>query len=449
MKKQLLTLFSIAALAACTPSETPKQEVSGEYYDWTVTMKPERPYVCDYNKTIVSKLFLCDAKENKPEVYQTFEQALETIKKYDAATVGIPKIVYLVGWQYTGHDTGYPSWSVVNELLKRPEDATALESLRWLINEGRKYNTTVSLHINMFDAFMNSPVWKEYCDNDVIVKDKQGNPIKGEVFGGGQSYQISYAQEWEKGFAQRRIDSLLTMIPELVDGGTIHVDAYHTYTPNDVYIQKTPVEQITSISPYLGISIEDETAAQRKIFRYWRDKGLDVTSEGFLFLRVDPFIGLQPLTWNFNESELDGNWKYKPTNFKRLGSELCSWTPLRLEQEIKADPNNYEPIIDQFVWRVVPWYFTRNAYSSQFTDVLISDDEIFCPMAWQDKMAMAASKKGFTNRTFRLPTIWGGMEKVKLCKITTEGLQEIGTADVKGGKITITTKPGDAIVIVG
>jgi hypothetical protein len=41
-----------------------------------------------------------------------------------------------------------------------------------------------------------------------------------------QSYQISYAQEWKLGYAQKRIDALLRMLPELKEAGTIHIDAF-------------------------------------------------------------------------------------------------------------------------------------------------------------------------------------------------------------------------------
>jgi hypothetical protein len=50
----------------------------------------------------------------------------------------MPQVLYLTGWQYNGHDSKYPAWEEVNEALKRDEDATALESLRWLISEARK-----------------------------------------------------------------------------------------------------------------------------------------------------------------------------------------------------------------------------------------------------------------------------------------------------------------------
>lgn len=113
----------------------------------------------DYSQTWVTKMFL-----SKPDpkggcqVNMTFEQALEAIRVTDNLSLGIPKIVYLVGWQYNGHDDKYPAFFDANPLLKRSADRTALESLRWLIREARKYHTIVSLHINMTDAYDDSPL---------------------------------------------------------------------------------------------------------------------------------------------------------------------------------------------------------------------------------------------------------------------------------------------------
>ena len=78
-------------------------------------------------------------------------------------SLGMPKIVYLVGWQYLGHDSKYPAWDSVNESLKRECDKTAKDSLLWLMEEGFKYNTTVSLHINIQDAYRDSPLWDGVC----------------------------------------------------------------------------------------------------------------------------------------------------------------------------------------------------------------------------------------------------------------------------------------------
>jgi hypothetical protein len=151
----------------------------GSYYDWTKTMKPERPFFHHYDQSIVMKIFLA-RKANGGEVVLTFEQALDVIKRMDTITCGTPKIVYLVGWQFNGHDSKYPAWSEVNERLKRPEDKAAIDSLRWLIREGRKYHTTVSLHINVLDAYEDSPLWNVYKDNDVLAREKDGKLVKGQ-----------------------------------------------------------------------------------------------------------------------------------------------------------------------------------------------------------------------------------------------------------------------------
>ena len=54
------------------------------------------------------------------------------------------------------------------------QDATALKSLRWLIREAKQYNTTVSLHINMTDAYEESPLWDEYVAKDCFARDEDG-----------------------------------------------------------------------------------------------------------------------------------------------------------------------------------------------------------------------------------------------------------------------------------
>lgn len=74
----------------------------------------------DYSQTWVSKMFL--SKPNPQGgciVNLTFEQALEVIRVTDNLSLGIPKIVYLVGWQYNGHDDKYPAFFDANPLLKR------------------------------------------------------------------------------------------------------------------------------------------------------------------------------------------------------------------------------------------------------------------------------------------------------------------------------------------
>ena len=103
----------------------PKDKVSGEYYDYTKTYKPERPYMFSYDKTLTMKMYLA-SKGTARSVVINFEQALRKIIQADNLTRGIPKIIYLVGWQYNGHDDKYPAWHEVNPALKRPQDKKTL-----------------------------------------------------------------------------------------------------------------------------------------------------------------------------------------------------------------------------------------------------------------------------------------------------------------------------------
>ncbi len=422
-------------------------EPSGEYYDWTITRKPERPWLIPYHQTLVMKLILCrKSPEGGPaEVYLTFAEALEVIRKLDNITLEIPKIVYLVGWQFDGHDSKYPALDGVNEALKREQDETALSSLRWLITESRKFHTTVSLHINMFDAYEDSPLWETYVKNDIVAKDKDGNVIFGEMFDGQRSAQLSYKQEWDLGFTRKRIDGLLEMIPELEEGHTIHIDAFHTARPLD---REEP------ISPLLGCSMEEEAAAQRKIYRYFRDRGIDATSEGSGFLRPDRFVGLQPMAWWASREDLAD-----------LEPELYCSTPMHAETEVMKDPENLPGLIDQFCLMVVPWYF-RNAgddtggYEPKgelkelpkrqltFEEALPEyGTDVFMPALWKEDTIVAYSYTGYSDRIWELPESWNELKIIDLFRITLNGPEKIGQLPVEKGSICLSLEKRDAFVL--
>jgi len=111
----------------------------------------------------------------------TFDEVLERIREFAAQTDSAAYVVYLLGWQYSGHDTGYPSVDKVNE------DLGGYDKLVNLINEARKYNVNVSFYDNYDDSYPNNPGW----DADVICRDPYGNIMRGGAWDGEQSYLIS------------------------------------------------------------------------------------------------------------------------------------------------------------------------------------------------------------------------------------------------------------------
>jgi hypothetical protein len=413
-------------------------------YDWRKTMQPERPWFHAYDQSLVMKMFLAEKADGGKscKVYLTFEQALEVIKRLDRITCGAPKIVYLVGWQYNGHDSKYPAWDEVNARLKRPEDATALESLRWLMREGRRYHTTVSLHINMLDAYEDSPLWHEYLARDIIAKGKDGKPLKGAAWGGQQSFQLSYAQEWETGYAKRRIDGLVRMLPELKAAHTIHIDAFVNYPP-----AKNPGRDpnFKGISPLLGYGAEQESAAMRKTFRYFRDYGIDLTSECTTQWRSDAHVGLQPMAWHYKAPAAG------------IPPKLYCGTPMQAEPEIKADPVKLPGLAEQFALIAAPqiwanhWRHDEDKNQPQAKDrvKILQGGDSCVPLTWAKDLSLVAySRSGYDGKTWELPAEWKGVKSANLVRITPESLEPAGEAAIADGELTLTLKPGEEMMVV-
>ena len=418
-----------------------------------------RAFNHDYSQTWVAKMFL--SKPNPKGgclVNLTFEQALEVIRVTDNLSLGIPKIVYLVGWQYNGHDDKYPAFFDANPLLKRSCDKTALESLRWLMREARKYHTTVSLHINMTDAYDDSPLWDEYVEKDLISKNADGSlKVIGE-YNNRKAYQINYQREWESGYTQMRIDKLLSLIPELKDAGTIHSDAW-----------------IARPSEGHNETVINEALYQQKAALYWKSKGMDITSEWVM----DYMIGYVPYAWHFNGFNQADYLKYPATVYTGTG----------INPDIKSSDHALgflfgtscygEPIwmgVDYHVWKdalvkdfmlKVPQYFflnrlerdsvsgtgeNRTAWYSDGVSVSLKDSTVMqhervlrkrntlcMPVVWRsDRGMLLYSEDAGTNALFDVPYNWGNAERAKLYLITPEkGLVYQKDVKVKCGKIKI------------
>jgi hypothetical protein len=405
-------------------------EPSDVYYDYTKTMKPERPWLLPYHQSLVYLIMNCtrDGNGKLENIYMDFEQTLDSVQKIHNLTCGIPQIVYIIGWHHEGHDSKYPDWGEVNPHLKRDCDATALDSLRWLIREARKYNTTISLHLNMMDAYPDSPLWDEYVEKDIIAKDIEGNVIKGKEWGGMASYQLSYTQEWKMGLAQKRIDNIVKMIPELIEGKTIHIDAF---------LGARPLERDAVISPYLGFSKEEEMKTQRKIYRYWRDKGIDATSEWVNGFRGDRFVGLQAWAWHAGD-EIDD-----------LPNELYCTNPMKdarhLGGEYGTIPDKFK---EEFCLIIIPWYYKNNPNGKDNIKNMVVGTDICMPALWcNDKALIAYSKEGYQNKTWELPESWKSIVKVKVSELNFDGTIISKVCDVKEGNLTLTLDKDQAVKI--
>ena len=444
------------------------------------------PFYRDYHQALVLKLFL--GMEGEPverlasdptfrkghEVFCTFEEALEVIRKTDNLTRGIPKIIYLVGWQKGGHDHGYPAWSEVNPRLKRSQDATALASLRWLIREGRKFNTTVSLHLNMVDAYRHSPLWDEYVAHDCFAKDESGNLlVAGIQVKGDDMYNVVYPKEWAAGLAQRRMDALIKMIPELKAGHTIHIDVFIANRDGG-----------KSLSPWHakpengGLTPEKYVETQRQIFHYWRDRGFDVTGEGTGWAHPpgEHFVGLQPMSWwySWNPMEIPESLGARGRTDRDGDGDFRFGSSMHGEEIWKSDKDTLPGFLGMFCRTTLPWYYLGRldrlkveAGAVHYSGGVIArtedgkkiirkgpfllreNDNLFVPALWNPKEIVAYSRQGYTDKSWQVPADWASVKQVTVQNITLQGLaSDKTTVRVIDGALRLTLKADQAVSIV-
>lgn len=214
-----------------------------------------------YKNAFINKILIDRGPADIKKGGMTFDQALEIVKKIYILTGGSKQIVYLVGFQHNGHDTGYPDIFTVNEC------AGGYQKLRMLINEGRVFNAVVSFHDNYDDAYMHSPAW----DPSVMLKNKDGSLYEGWVWAGGRSYILSTRDYLKKGALER--------VNRTIDMYSIR-ESYHI----DVLSCEVTRPNLDPANP---VSSTENVAAKLRIIQEFNKRGIDITSEGF----TAPFLG--------------------------------------------------------------------------------------------------------------------------------------------------------------
>ena len=432
------------------------------------TVADRKAFRHTYSQCLTYKIFCAD-KAHPDRDLVTFEDALRTIRVIHDVTGGLEQVVYLVGWQFDGHDSKYPSWAEVNPRLKRTEDADARASFCWLAEEAKKLNACVSVHINMSDAYETSPLWKEYCENGLIILGKDGQPRKAGVWGGEQSYLVDKVKEWRSGHAKRRIDALVALLPFLRESGSVHIDAF-------------------------GLIGKDEELRQAVygIFDYWRGIGIDVTTEYFDFELVDRL----PMVYHLNLSE-ENRIKYPATVIcgggdgcnQRLAAKPSGWAHLpeagclyeeawgvSIDHDLGA--GGTKGIVGKLCTRTLPWHFLNRhlalsyengaeLYRVAFSDgvesevrksdrhltirererVLVDGGDVFMPALWTKKGEWFLYSKEGGTRTWPVPEAWKGRAEVLAYALSDNGRSPATVMPIRDGAIAIPLDPGEAFAL--
>lgn len=448
------------------PDTVPGMTISGDAYDYRKTGQPERPYMLTYYDKMLMKAFMSEKKSGGgTTVKMNYEDVLNNIKVIDNLTRGIKKIIYLVGWQFDGHDSKYPAFNKFNEALKRDGDATAKDSYFWLKKEAEKYNTIISVHLNVNSVYEDSPLWITYLRNDLLVREADGSLRK--------DHQVCLTNEWNKGFLQKRVDEV-TQLLDLPSSKTVHLDVF------------IPVE-----SPFHQISVDDEQSTMRKLLRYWRDKGVDVTVETWHNgnQRPDPMYGLIPAAW-WNDMTVAELCKISP-KLACGGQIFPGWDYYQSEtmppsaqlkaflfgsnmhgEDIISKNTDYDKFKRKFCTTTLPWTFLNRhkvlSYDEeagvvQYSDSLVVDgkrqtmklhghllrdhNNLFIPATWitDHREVIAYSGDGYDSLSWDLPDEWKDVTEVKAAVVGKHGLSEPTVLKVADGKVTLSLSPGEMV----
>ena len=443
-----------------------------------------RPFYYEYHQTLMLKIFSIHPKNHEGTPTCTFEETLEIIRKTDHLTRGIPKILYLQGYQEGGFDQLFPAWLPVDPRLKRKEDKTGLESLRWLMRQARQYNTIVSLHIDMVQAYTNSPLWDEYVEKDIVSRDENGEIILLEQNNNPDAKMnlTSYTREWEEGLAQRRIDELIEAVPELLDARTIHLDNLVTYYKPE----NRPLSPWHAKPENGGIDMYKEVETIRKIFRYFRDKGIDVTGEGILWAHPpgEGFYGLQGYSWwgrgsehsmrvperlsaRGAQSRSEVDWDVLPGDFRfssNMHGELI-WFRDKVQMPeflhrfcTMALPYYYLSQYDRLAMVDNILYYSGGVVAGDFDGrkiirqgdyVLVEDGDVFVTTVWRPKEIIAYSTDGYADKSWTMPSGWEDTPTVDLYRITLEGVEPVEEGKrTENGQLTLSLEADEAISVV-
>ena len=123
---------------------------------------------------------------------------------------------------------------------------------------------------------------------------------------------------------------------------------------------------------------------------------------------------------------------------------------MQAENEIKRDPENLTGLLDQFCLNVIPWYYENNAIVVKGKQIPTMRDgnDICMPALWKKERTLVAySRDGYESRTWALPTDWKDVRKVALSRMTLEGPQHVGEAEVTPDALTLRLGSGEALLI--
>ncbi|MEO6961968.1 MAG: endo-alpha-N-acetylgalactosaminidase family protein, partial [Puia sp.] len=225
-----------------------------DYFFWRNSQLPDVP---DFIRgSITYKVFMDIPDQSQPST--TLDQLDKIVTGIHNITDGIPQIAYMVGWQYKGHDTGYPALDKWNERLGQHSEV--YKKSAWYRDH---LNTILSYHLNIDDAYRFNKDW----DNSLMATDYDKGPMFWQMsyLKTDSNFHISHYKDVKSGAVFNRLAEFLKTVPVQK---IVHLDAMRSTNCNPAW-EKDRV----------GVR-EELDLGLKPIMRWLKEKGIEVTTEG-------------------------------------------------------------------------------------------------------------------------------------------------------------------------
>lgn len=150
-----------------------------------------------------------------------FLRTLDEIKKSYLYTDGLGQDIMLKGYQDQCHDSAHPDYGD-----NYNEGAGGLDDLKTLVEESKKYNTNIGVHINQTKMYPEAENFRWDLTKDLTPAWKWLD----------QSYKIDATKDLVDESFQKRIDKLQKDVPDLT---ALYVDVYFDRGWNAYQVAKT------------------------------------------------------------------------------------------------------------------------------------------------------------------------------------------------------------------
>ncbi len=324
------------------------------------------------------------------------------------------------------------------------------------------------------------------------MNDLRGVPTPIEVFNGRDGYKTSYRQFYESGIFKRLFDRFCEAVP-VRQAGTVHLDnfciAENLNPRTGVEAQDEARNKMLDYIASLGIDVTSEytyreaplrnESPEHPIRRLYETLGEDMTAVPFSAVPIRT-LGRIPATWWTSGMTLEDCMRIPPALYS---GRLTDPALLRVfygamhgEEIWKARgpaPENWAgEFTRQFCTMQLPYFYLNRferlsaetaagEHTVRFSEGVVSEGktgritkngavlkdgaDVLLPLDEANTLFIAYSERGRTGE-WDIPD--ASFPRAEVYEITFGGLRPLGSAEIRGGRVNLSVKPGQALALV-